>query len=68
MNLLQKRMLEQKNAEEQERLRKIQEQMELEKRLKEEEERKQREEEENRKKLVQKYSTKYTTTNCILIL
>ncbi|XP_044727037.1 myosin heavy chain 95F isoform X2 [Chrysoperla carnea] len=50
MNLLQKRMLEQKNAEEQERLRKIQEQMELEKRRKEEEERKQREEEENRKK------------------
>lgn len=47
---LQKKLQEQKNAEEQERLRKIQEEMEREKRKKEEEERQRQEEEENRKK------------------
>lgn len=50
MNLLQKKVQDQKNAEEQERLRKIREEMEAEKRRKEEEERKLKEEEENRKK------------------
>lgn len=50
MNLLQKKVQDQKNAEEQERLRKIREEMEAEKRRKEEEERQLREEEENRKK------------------
>lgn len=50
MNQLQKKVQEQKNAEEQERLRKIQEEMEKEKKRKEEEERKKREEEENRRK------------------
>ncbi|XP_018568271.1 myosin heavy chain 95F isoform X2 [Anoplophora glabripennis] len=50
MAALQKKLQEQKNAEEQERLRKIQEELERQKRLKEEEERKQREEEENRRK------------------
>ncbi|KAJ8946394.1 hypothetical protein NQ318_011800, partial [Aromia moschata] len=49
-NLKKKKLQEQKNAEEQERLRKIQEELERQKRLKEEEERKQREEEEMRKK------------------
>lgn len=43
------KLQEQKNAEEQERLRKIQMQMEAERRIKEEAERKQREEEENRR-------------------
>lgn len=46
---LKTRLMQQKNAEEQARLRKIQEQMEQEKRLKEEEEKKKREEEENRR-------------------
>lgn len=50
MNLLQKKVQDQKNAEEQERLRKMREEMEAEKRRKEEEERRLREEEENRKK------------------
>lgn len=50
MAALQKKLQEQKNAEEQERLRKIQEELERQKKLKEEEERKQREEEENRRK------------------
>lgn len=50
MNQLQKKLQDQKNAEEQERLRKIQEEMEKEKKRKEEEERKKREEEENRRK------------------
>ncbi|XP_044259516.1 myosin heavy chain 95F isoform X1 [Tribolium madens] len=50
MDLLQKKLLEQKNAEEQARLRKIQEEMEREKKRKEEEERRLKEEEENRKK------------------
>lgn len=50
MKQLQKKVQEQKNAEEQERLRKIQEEMEKEKRRKEEEEQRLREEEENRKK------------------
>ncbi|XP_017783306.1 PREDICTED: myosin heavy chain 95F isoform X2 [Nicrophorus vespilloides] len=50
MNSLQKKVQEQKNAEEQERLRKIQEEMDREKKRKEEEEMKVREEEENRKK------------------
>lgn len=44
------KLQKQKNADEQERLRKIQEQMEKERRLKEEEERKRKEEEEQRKK------------------
>jgi len=52
MNQLQKKVQEQKNAEEQERLRKIQEEMEKEKKRKEEEEKKKREEEENRRKYV----------------
>ncbi|EEZ98246.1 myosin heavy chain 95F isoform X2 [Tribolium castaneum] len=50
MDSLQKKLLEQKNAEEQARLKKIQEEMEREKKRKEEEERRLREEEENRKK------------------
>jgi myosin-6 len=50
MGALQKKVQDQKNAEEQARLRKIQEEMEREKKRKEEEERKLREEEENRKK------------------
>lgn len=50
MNQLQKKVQDQKNAEEQERLRKIQEEMEKEKKRKEEEEKKKREEEENRRK------------------
>lgn len=50
MNLLRQKVQEQKNAEEQARLRKIQEEMEAEKRRKEEEERKAKEEEEIRKK------------------
>lgn len=49
MNLLQKKVQDQKNAEEQERLRKIRLEMEAEKRRKEEEERRLREEEEIRK-------------------
>lgn len=49
-NQLQAKMLEQKNAEEQERLRKIQEEMEKERKRKEAEELKKKEEEENRKK------------------
>lgn len=50
MNLLQKKIQEQKNAEEQERLRKIQAEMEKERLRKEEEERRFLQEEENRKK------------------
>lgn len=50
MASLEKKVQEQKNAEEQERLRKIQAEIEREKKRKEEEQRKQREEEENRKK------------------
>lgn len=50
MNLLQKKVQDQKSAEEQARLRKIREEMEAEKRRKEEEERRVREEEENRRK------------------
>ena len=50
MLLLQKKVQDQKNAEEQERLRKIQEEMERERKRKEEEERRLREEEENRRK------------------
>ncbi|KAF5307261.1 hypothetical protein FQR65_LT06977 [Abscondita terminalis] len=50
MNTLKKKVQDQKNAEEQERLRKIQEEMEREKKRKEEEERRLREEEENRRK------------------
>lgn len=53
MNQLQKKVQEQKNAEEQERLRKIQEEMEKEKRRKEEEERRKREEEENRRRKIE---------------
>ncbi|XP_069688950.1 myosin heavy chain 95F isoform X3 [Periplaneta americana] len=53
MNQLQKKVQQQKNAEEQERLRKIQEEMEREKKRKEEEERKKREEEENRRKKIE---------------
>lgn len=53
MNQLQKKVRDQKNAEEQERLRKIQEEMEKEKKRKEEEERKKREEEENRRKKIE---------------
>jgi len=53
MNQLQKKIQEQKNAEEQERLRKIQEEMEKERKHKEEEERKKREEEENRRKKIE---------------
>ncbi|CAH1101832.1 unnamed protein product, partial [Psylliodes chrysocephalus] len=49
MATLQKKIKEQKNAEEQERLRKIQEELERQRKEKEEEERKIREEEENRK-------------------
>ena len=49
---LNKKLADQKNAEEQERLRKIQEEMERQRQKKEEEERKRREEEENRKKFV----------------
>lgn len=52
MGLLQKQMVEQRNAEEQERLRKIQMEIEAENRRKEEELKKQKQEEENRKKLV----------------
>ncbi|KAJ3665011.1 hypothetical protein Zmor_000532 [Zophobas morio] len=50
MDSLQKKLLAQKNAEEQARLRKIQEEMEREKKRKEEEERRLKEEEENRRK------------------
>ncbi|KRT78215.1 Myosin head, partial [Oryctes borbonicus] len=50
MTTLQKRVDEQKNAEEQERLRKIQEEIEKERKRKEEEERRKREEEEDRRK------------------
>ncbi|XP_049829322.1 myosin heavy chain 95F isoform X2 [Schistocerca gregaria] len=50
MSQLQTKLQQQKNAEEQERLRKIQEEMERERKRKEEEERKKREEEENRRK------------------
>ncbi|KAI4457701.1 myosin [Holotrichia oblita] len=50
MTTLQRRVQEQKIAEEQERLRKIQEEMERERKRKEEEERRKREEEEDRKK------------------
>ncbi|KAF5299207.1 hypothetical protein FQA39_LY02380 [Lamprigera yunnana] len=50
MNTLNKKLLDQKNAEEQERLRKIQEEMERERKRKEEEEQRLREEEENRRK------------------
>jgi len=53
MNQLQKKVQDQKNAEEQERLRKIQEEMEKEKKHKEEEERKKREQEENRRKKIE---------------
>lgn len=53
MSRLQKKVQEQKNAEEQERLRKIQEEIEKEKKRKEEEERKKREEEENRRKKIE---------------
>lgn len=49
MGALQKKLTMQKNAEEQERLRKIQEEMERQKRIKEEEERKKKEEEEIRR-------------------
>ena len=49
---LNKKLADQKNAEEQERLRKIQEEMERERKRKEEEERKRQEEEENRRKYV----------------
>lgn len=49
MLILQKKMLDQKNAEEQARLRKIQEEMERERKQKEEEERKMKEEEEIKK-------------------
>lgn len=52
MGSLQKKLENQKNAEEQERLRKIQEEMANEKKRKEEEERRKREEEEIRKKFV----------------
>lgn len=45
-----KKLTQQKNAEEQERLRRIQEEMERKRRQQEEEERKRKEEEENRKK------------------
>ncbi|KAK7077209.1 Unconventional myosin-VI [Halocaridina rubra] len=48
--VLHKKLAQQKNAEEQERLRRIQEEMERERKKKEEEERQRREEEENRKK------------------
>lgn len=50
MSDLQKKLLEQKNAEEQARLKKIQEELEREKKRKEEEEARLREEEENRRK------------------
>ncbi|XP_049820638.1 myosin heavy chain 95F isoform X2 [Aethina tumida] len=50
MSDLQKKLLEQKNAEEQARLKKIQEELEKEKKRKEEEEARLREEEENRRK------------------
>lgn len=53
MNSLQKKVQDQKIAEEQDRLRKIQEEMEKERRRKEEEERRLREEEEIRKKKVE---------------
>lgn len=53
MGSLQKKVIEQKNAEEQARLRKIQEELERERKRKEEEERKLREDEEIRKKKVE---------------
>lgn len=49
MNMLKQKLLQQRNAEEQERLRKIQMALEAEKRIKEEEERKIREEEDMRR-------------------
>ncbi|KAK4321632.1 hypothetical protein Pmani_007579 [Petrolisthes manimaculis] len=50
LGVLHKKLMQQKNAEEQERLRHIQEEMEKERMKKEEEERKRREDEENRRK------------------
>ncbi|XP_069956344.1 unconventional myosin-VI isoform X2 [Cherax quadricarinatus] len=50
LSVLHKKLTQQKNAEEQERIRRIQEEMERERKKKEEEERKRREEEEIRKK------------------
>lgn len=50
LDALHKKLSQQKNAEEQERLRRIQEEMERERQKKEEEERKRREDEEIRKK------------------
>lgn len=50
MSILEKKVHEQKIAEEQARLKKIQEELEWEKKKKEEEERRLREEEENRRK------------------
>ena len=50
MTSLQKKVLDQKNQEEQKRLRKIQEQIDLEKSLKEAEERKRIEDDEHKKK------------------
>ncbi|KAJ8967316.1 hypothetical protein NQ317_000967 [Molorchus minor] len=50
MALLQKKLQDQKNADEQERLKKVQEELERQRKVKEEEERKLKEEEENRKK------------------
>ncbi|KAG8226625.1 hypothetical protein J437_LFUL005276, partial [Ladona fulva] len=49
MSLLQKKVEQQRNAEEQEKMRKLKEQMEKERLRKEEEERRKREEEENRR-------------------
>lgn len=50
LSVLHKKLMQQKNAEEQERLRRIQEEMERERQKKEEEERKRKEDEENRRK------------------
>lgn len=50
LGVLHKKLTQQKNAEEQERLRRIQEEMERERKKKEEEERKRREEEDIRRK------------------
>lgn len=52
MGSLQKKVEAQKNAEEQERLRKIQQEMEKQKKQKEDEERQRRDEEDNKKKYV----------------
>lgn len=57
MNVMKVKLQEQRNAEEQERLRQIQLKMDAERKAREEEERKKREEEENRRKKVNFYKS-----------